>query len=259
MSECFKFKKLTEIISILRGPTGCPWDKEQTYKSLTPHLIEESYEVLEAVNRQNFNHLKEELGDLLLQIVFYAQMASEDGKFNIDDVIDGIIEKLIRRHPHIFADKILLTSKDVLKNWDKIKKKEKEKSVCFMGVQSNLPALMYASKLQSKASRVGFDWQKTEDVFEKLDEEVEEFKEKYREEGNIEEEIGDILFTIVNIARCLKVDSEIALRRAANKFSKRFEFMEKVAEKRGLDFEDLSLAEKDKLWEEAKKLIADGE
>ncbi len=257
MSECLGFEKLVEIMAILRGPSGCPWDKEQTYKSLTPHLIEESYEVLDAVDRQDFDHLREELGDLLLQIVFYAQMASEEEKFDVNDVIGDIVEKLKRRHPHIFADEIVSNSNDVLKSWERIKKEEKGNSSCFAETLSVFPSLIYASKLQTKASRLGFDWPFVEDIFDKLDEEVGEFREEYREGGNIEEEIGDILFTIVNIARRLSIDSEIALRKVANKFHERFNFMERKAEEKGLDFETLSLEDKDKLWEEAKGLMAD--
>ncbi|HDP70210.1 MAG TPA: nucleoside triphosphate pyrophosphohydrolase [Actinobacteria bacterium] len=255
MAKDCNFEKLVETISTLRGPNGCPWDKEQTHKSIMSHLIEEAYEVLDAIECGDFNHLKEELGDLLLQIVFHAQMASEDDKFDINDVVNDIVEKLKRRHPHIFSDKILSTPKEVLKNWERIKREEKRVSSHLAGIPSNLPALIYAAKLQAKASRVGFDWQRIRDVVKKLDEEVEEFKDNYFKGENVEEEIGDILFTVVNIARHLNVDSEIALRRVVNKFCKRFELMENMVEERGLDFEVLSLEEKDELWEEVKKLI----
>jgi len=254
MDKRYKFEKLVEIMSVLRGPDGCPWDRDQTHKSIAPHLIEESYEVLDAIEREDFEHLKEELGDLLLQVVFHAQMASENGRFDINDVIDGIVEKLERRHPHVFAGEIASTSKEVLRNWERIKKEEKKKSLHLPEVSSAFPALIYASKLQARASRMGFDWRGIEDVVEKFDEEIEELRDAYCKRGNVEEEIGDTLFTVVNMARHLGVDSEVALKKAINKFRERFEFMEKEVEKRGLYFENLSLEEKDKLWEEAKRM-----
>jgi len=252
MPDKYTFDDLVKIMAILRSPSGCPWDREQTHQSLTRHLIEEAYEVVDAIEKGDLSHLREELGDLLLQIIFHAQMASEEGKFTIGEIIDDLVVKLKRRHPHIFSDLKVSSAQEVITHWEKIKKQEKERTI-LAGIPKSLPALLYAFMIQGKARRVGFDWEKSQDILEKLDEEVEEFKKAILEEGDIEDEVGDLLFTVVNIARHFDIDPETALRRVANKFYTRFEEMEKIAQKEGRDFEEMSLEEKDKLWERAKK------
>jgi len=255
------FKQLVEVMARLRGPDGCPWDKEQTSDTIKGHLIEEAYEVVETINNKDYEHLKEELGDLLLQIVFHAQLANEDGRFDISEVLKGINEKLIRRHPHIFAGQEASGTKEVLKRWEEIKKEEKqalnkEHTPSYLdGVPVGLPALSYSQRLQVKAARVGFDWQEKAKVIEKLDEEVAEFKEALgkNDYGLIEKEVGDLLFTLVNLARKLDIDAESALIRVANNFTGRFRKMEAIAGNTGKDFAKLSLAEKEKLWEKSKE------
>ncbi|HAW60051.1 MAG TPA: nucleoside triphosphate pyrophosphohydrolase [Actinobacteria bacterium] len=237
----------------LRGPFGCLWDREQTHQSIKQHLIEEAYEVVDAIDRKNFDHLKEELGDLLLQVVFHAQIASEEGRFDIEDVLEDITTKLVRRHPHIFGDVKVSSSQEVLENWESIKRGESGRFL-LAGIPRSLPALFHALKLQEKAARVGFDWEEKEPIFEKLTEEIAELKEACREEGRKKDEIGDILFTVVNLARRLGVDPEDALRVVNAKFRRRFEFMEKRAKEERRSLESMSLEEKDRLWEEAKSL-----
>lgn len=254
------FMQLVDIMAKLRGPEGCPWDKEQTSDTIKGHLIEEAYEVVEAINNKDYKELKEELGDLLLQVVFHSQLAKETGQFDISDVIKGINEKLIRRHPHIFAGQRVEDTKEVLKRWEEIKKQEKEisgkeKEASYLdGVPIGLPALSYSQRLQTKAARVGFDWPQAIDILEKIDEEITEFKEAISEKEytEVEKEFGDVLFTLVNLARKLKIDSESALIRVANDFSNRFNKMEKLAREEGRDFTKLTLEEKELLWQQAK-------
>ncbi len=254
MSDEYTCKQLVEIMAKLRGPQGCPWDKEQTHKSLERYLIEEAYEIIDTIENEDPNHLKEELGDLLLQIVFHTQLASEAGQFDIHDVLEGIITKLIRRHPHVFGEVEVTSTQDVLVNWEEIKKQEKEEVSAIAGIPKSLPALIYAYKLQSKAARVGFDWEEVGGALDKITEEVEELKSAREGQGQVEEEVGDLLFAVVNVARHLDIDPELALKSTGNKFESRFRYMEDKAQKKGLNLADMSLEEKDKLWDEAKEV-----
>lgn len=255
-----KFQHLVEIMARLRAPGGCPWDREQTFDSIKPYLLEETYEVMEAIDARDWNSLAEELGDLLLQSVFFAQIANEEGKFSIADSLDAIAEKLIRRHPHVFADGDAKTPDEVKERWDEIKRGEDQKkgkaaSGLLDKVPHVLPAIMEAQQLTSRAASVGFDWENADQVLEKLDEELTELA-KARRVGTREEicnELGDLLFVLVNLARVLKVDAEQALRGTNSKFRKRFGFLEEKLTAQGRSLEDASLAEMDKLWEEAKR------
>jgi MazG family protein len=250
-----KFERLVAIMARLRAPGGCPWDREQSFDTIKPYLLEETYEVLEAIDKRDWPALADELGDLLLQAVFFAQMAAEENKFRIDDSIDAIVQKLIRRHPHVFADGAAKTSDDVKRRWDEIKADEKKaKGEPVRGllesVPRNLPALIEAQQISSKAAGVGFDWENAEQVLEKLDEELDELAAA-REGGSREElegEIGDLLFVIVNLARFLKVDPEQALRKTNRKFRKRFAHVEA-----GVKLPGASIAEMEALWQEAKR------
>jgi MazG family protein len=250
-----KFERLVAIMARLRAPGGCPWDREQSFDTIKPYLLEETYEVLEAIDKRDWPALADELGDLLLQAVFFAQMAAEENKFRIDDSIDAIVEKLIRRHPHVFADGSAKTSDDVKRRWDEIKADEKKaKGEAVRGllesVPRNLPALIEAQQISSKAAGVGFDWENAAQVLEKLDEELDELAAA-REGGSREElegEVGDLLFVIVNLARFLKVDPEQALRKTNAKFRKRFAHVEAGAKLPGA-----SIAEMEALWQEAKR------
>jgi MazG family protein len=249
--------QLTDIIAKLRGPGGCPWDREQTHASLRAGLIEEAYEVVEAINNADDANLREELGDLLLQSIFHAQIAAEEGRFNFDDVARGIAEKLIRRHPHVFGEDRCADAAEVLRKWDDIKRAEKggRANSALDGVSSGLPALMRAEKVQKKAARVGFDWSETAPVVAKIREEIAEVEAELAQgsSAKIEEEIGDLLFSVVNLARKLKVDGETALQRATDKFATRFRQVEALARERGLALEKLTLAELDALWDEVKR------
>ena len=252
----FDMQPLQDVIKTLREPGGCPWDIVQTHKSLRRNLIEEVYEVIEAIDLGDKKLLCEELGDLLMQIVFHARMAEEAGCFSMQDVIDGITQKLIRRHPHVFGDVTVRDADEVLQNWDAIKRAEKKdrKSV-LDGVPKDLPSLMAAYKLQSKAAKVGFDWPDIEPVWDKLDEELHELEEAMVDGSatQIEAELGDVLFTIVNIARFLKVDPEVALNGANRKFKRRFSYIEAKVKAAQEKWENLSLIELDDLWQEAKE------
>ena len=255
-----KFEKLVEIMATLRGPNGCPWDKEQDFNTLKPMMVEEIYEVLEAIDSQDFKHLTEELGDVLLHIVFQAQMGKELGKFDINAVIDGICEKLVRRHPHVFAGEAGGSADDVLKNWEVIKAAEKAekgtpaRASILDGIPSKLPALHEAHQISSRVARVGFDWPNIDGVFEKLHEEIAELREAISEKqkSDVEDEVGDLLFVLVNIARTLKLDSESALKRANRKFKTRFQHMEAELVKSGRKLDETSLAEMEDLWKHAK-------
>ena len=251
------FNDLTDVISMLRDVEGCPWDREQTHESLKACLIEECYEVLEAIDKQDDDMLVEELGDVLLQVVFHAQIAKEEGYFNINDVIKGICNKMIDRHPHIFGDAKAETSEKVLDNWDKIKEKEKGFSTYteqLNHIPSNLPGLMRADKVQAKAAKVGFDWPTVEPAFDKVLEEINEIKNVYKgkNRARIEEEVGDLIFSTVNVARILDIQPEFALNYTIEKFIKRFSYIESVANQKGKKLEEMSLEEMDSLWEEAK-------
>jgi len=253
------FYDLISVMDTLRGENGCPWDLEQTHESLKRYLIEECYEVLEAIDEQDDDKLVEELGDVLLQVVFHARIAKEDGYFNINDIIKGICEKLISRHPHIFADVNVKDSEQVLENWENIKKKEKgfeSHTEVLKHVPKNLPALMRAEKVQKKAAAVGFDWEKVEDAMEKVLEELEEVKNAYKGKNmaKILEEVGDLIFSSVNVSRFLDIDPENALNYTIDKFISRFEFIEKTAFKKGMRFEEMTLEQMDELWNEAKNI-----
>lgn len=249
-----RFERLIGIMAKLRAPEGCPWDREQTFQSITPHTIEETHEVVEAIERRDFNDLCEELGDLLLQIVFYAQMASEEKLFQIDDVLDRICEKLIHRHPHVFGTAEAKTSDEVLKNWEVLKQAEGKKSV-LGGIPRSLPALLKAYRLGEKTSRVGFDWNDAEGILAKVEEEARELHDarKARDAGAIDHEFGDLLFTLANCGRFLKVDPEGSLRRATDRFMKRFQWMEEELGRQGKEMTALSAAEWDALWTRSKK------
>lgn len=253
----YTFKDLVEIMEKLRSKNGCPWDREQTHDTLLPYLLEETYEFIDSVKNKDFKNMKEELGDILLQVVFHSQIAKENGKFTVDEVIDEICRKLIFRHPHVFGErKDISSSEDVLKNWDEFKKAEgKKRNSVLDGIPQSMPPIERAFKLQKKAAKVGFDWEKKEQVIEKVEEEWNELKEaiKNGNQENIEEELGDLLFAIVNLSRFLNVDPAIALHRTNQKFIKRFKEMERKAKIEGNSLEKMSLEEMDKLWETVKK------
>jgi len=250
------FKELVEIIAKLRSENGCPWDRQQTHDTLKSGIIEEAYEAVEAINEKSNEKIEEELGDLLMQVLLNAQIAEDEGKFNICDVIQRISDKLRQRHPHVFGDIQISGAQDVLKNWEIIKGQEKKDRKSLMdGVPSHLPSLMQARKVQSRASRVGFDWDKAEDVLKKVEEEVKELKDsinKLDQEG-IEEEVGDILFSIVNLSRFLNVEPEGALLKTTAKFIKRFKQMEAQISSSGDEITDYSLSDLDEIWESIKK------
>lgn len=264
MEKRADIQKLIDLVARLRGDQGCPWDREQTRETLKPMLIEEAYEVLDALDASDPKDLKEELGDLLFQVIFHAQIGKEKGEFDLADIIDRLHEKMIRRHPHVFGNSNLKTAEDVLKNWEDIKANEKgvqsssapasEKSL-LDGVPSKLPALHEAYQMTAKAARVGFDWPRLDDILEKLQEEAAELEEAYRahDSGRAAQEVGDLLFVAVNVARFLGIDPETALRRCNRKFNRRFRYLESKIKQQGRELRDTSLAEMDALWDEAKK------
>jgi len=252
------FKELVEIIAKLRSEDGCPWDREQTNETLKSGLIEEAYEVIETIDEKDDEKFEEELGDLLMQIVLNAQIAKDEGRFDITGVIQKINEKLIRRHPHVFSDLQVKDAQEILINWDRIKSEERsgrDENSILDGIPINLPALIQARKVQSRASRVGFDWNKAEDVIKKVEEEVSELKEGINNQNqkNIEEEIGDILFSIVNLSRFLNVEPEGALRNTTAKFIRRFKQMETQIINDGKKITDYDLVGLDKIWNSIKE------
>jgi MazG family protein len=278
-----QFPKLVELMARLRGPGGCPWDREQNFDTIKPFLLEETYEVVDAIGRRDWEELCSELGDLLLQVVFFAQMAAEDQRFTIEDVIERIHNKMVRRHPHVFGDAQADTASDVLRNWELLKAEEKkqrqaERGVAYEpaksvleGVSASIPALMQAYQLTSRAAHVGFDWKRLDDVLAKLREETAELEAALPVDGNgtlpddtvpsgsdtharIEEEVGDLLFTAVNVARFLKTDPESALRRTNHKFRSRFQWIEAELSKVGKSPREATLEEMDALWERAKQV-----
>lgn len=257
LKDKYTFEDLIDIMKLLRSESGCPWDREQTHESLKRYLIEETYEVLEVIDLNDKKRLCEELGDLLLQIVFHAQIAKEENEFSMEDVITGICKKMVLRHTHVFGQDKADTADDVVTNWEEIKKKEKgvkSQTEVLKDVPSNLPALMRSYKVQQKASQVGFDWDNVEDVFSKVSEEIDELKDVYKSKDveRINDEMGDVLFSIVNLSRFLKVQPELALTGTINKFIKRFEFVEKESKKAGKTLSEMSLEEMDELWNKAK-------
>jgi MazG family protein len=257
-------QKLVDLVERLRGPGGCPWDREQTRETLKPMLIEEAYEVLDALDSIDPTELKEELGDLLFQVVFHARIADEKGEFHLADVIDRLHEKMVRRHPHVFGNADLKTAEDVLRNWEDIKANEKgtrsssspdSAQSILDGLPTRLPALHQTYQMTAKAARVGFDWSRLEDILLKVREEADELAEAQRNSrtAEITGEIGDLLFAAVNVARFLGIDPETALRRSNEKFSRRFKFLESRIKSQGRELKNATLAEMDALWDEAKR------
>jgi MazG family protein len=280
-----KFERVKSIMARLRAPGGCPWDREQTFDTIKRYTLEETYEVLEAIDNRDWKELTSELGDLLLQVLFYAEMAEEQGSFTIDDVLDSLSNKLIHRHPHVFGDTKADDSAQVLKNWEALKAEEKRKSwqiscntlqamppLLLEGVSSKMPALQEAHKISSKAAHVGFDWPELQGLFEKLSEETRELQEHLKDlppagpdssqkpeiphvlREQIEGEVGDLFFVLVNIARYLSVDPESALRKTNRKFRRRFGSVEERLREQGRTLEDSTLEEMEALWQQAKTL-----
>jgi tetrapyrrole methylase family protein/MazG family protein len=247
------FATLVYLVSRLRAQDGCPWDREQTHTSIKPFLVEEAYEVVQALDREEPAKLCEELGDLLLQIVLHAQIAAEAGEFDISQVLNSINTKIIRRHPHVFGELEVKDAREVLLSWEKLKQEERGEGVSILSsVPDNMPALAYSQALQQRAARVGFDWKELKGVLEKLTEELEEL-EQARDQQQRVFEFGDILFALANAARWLEVDLEVALRQANQRFRDRFAYMEQACQRRGVAMQELSLEQLDELWEEAKK------
>jgi ATP diphosphatase len=278
-----KFERAVAIMHRLRAPGGCPWDREQTFDTIKPFTIEETYEVIEAIDQRDWNELPGELGDLLLQVLFYAEMAQEDGKFSINDVLDRLSQKLISRHPHVFGDVEADTPQEVVRNWEAIKAREKgtesaEPKLLLDSVSRAMPALMEGAKISAKAAVVGFDWPELNGLFEKLEEETHELRDEIKAAGmentsprqrgvagaresqvpaaemaKIEDEVGDLFFVLVNIARYLGVDAESALRKSNAKFRRRFELVEKELRHKGKQLQESSLEEMEGLWQQAKR------
>lgn len=248
------FLKLVGIMDDLREK--CPWDKKQTIETLRPLTIEETYELADAITDQDFKGIKEELGDVLLHILFYAKIGTEQNQFTLQEVIDGISEKLIVRHPHIYGDVVVADEEEVKRNWEQIKLKTNNKKSVLSGVPKALPAVVKATRIQEKAKQVGFEWDNKEDVFKKVEEEIGELQEAIAEDNqaHIEEEFGDVLFSLINYARFLKVDAEGALEKTNKKFMYRFQQIEAIASERGKALQDMTLAEMDDIWNEVKRL-----
>ncbi|MAN24020.1 MAG: nucleoside triphosphate pyrophosphohydrolase [Gemmatimonadetes bacterium] len=260
MSNHTFFNQLVKLMKQLRSEDGCPWDIEQTHHSLRPYLMEECYETLEAIDSKNYKELVNELGDVLLQVVFHSQIAAENNKFDIEDVCKSIVEKLIRRHPHVFGNTPVEGKQQVIENWDAIKREEKkqeghDKLSLLDGIPKNMPALMRSHRLQQRASKEGFDWTNLDDPLEKLNEECNELIESCRNKSieHMEDELGDVLFSIVNIARFLEIDAEQSLRMSANKFERRFRAIEQKLREQKLEMENLDLQSLDEMWNEVKR------
>lgn len=265
MIDNFQFKEhytvddLVEIVSILRSPGGCPWDIEQDHKSIRRDFLEETYEVIEAINKNDRDLLLEELGDVLLQVVFHTQIEREQNSFDLNDVADGVCKKMIVRHPHVFGNVNAETSEQVLENWDTIKKqtkKQKSQTESMVSIPREFPALMRADKVQKKVAKVGFDWEAVDGALEKVNEELSELREAITMGvvENIFEELGDLLFSVVNVSRFVGVDSEEALTSATDKFIDRFSMVEKMAVEKGINMKEADLSELDKLWDKAKEV-----
>ena len=257
--ERYDFNDLVQIVRILREPGGCLWDMEQTHQSIRENFLEETYEVIEAIDTNNKELMQEELGDVLLQVLMHSDMARTDGWFTIDDVANDICSKLIVRHPHVFGDVTVNSTGDVLKNWDDIKrqtKKQRTQSEAMAAIPSVYPALMKAQKVQEKAKKAGFDWDNAEGAFEKISEETAELKEALEkgEHSAVQDELGDLLFSVVNVARFCDCEAETALDMATKKFMERFTITEALAKEKGIDMKSASLETLDELWEEAKKI-----
>lgn len=251
------FDKLVQVIAKLRGDNGCPWDRQQTHSTLKANLIEEAYEVIEVIDEDDSSKLQEELGDLLMQVVLHAQIAKDEENFDIDDVVKTITDKLIRRHPHVFGELQVDSAKQVLTNWEAIKRNEsgyEDRESILDGIPPQLPSLYRAQKIQNKAARVGFDWDDISNVWPKVEEEIGELKESIKsgDKEEIEMELGDLLFSIVNLSRFLNIDAEDALRKSNRKFVGRFRRMEAELERRCDRFDDYNLEKLDEIWEKAK-------
>lgn len=252
------FDQLVQVVAALRGENGCPWDKAQTHETLKSDLIEETYEVIEAIDAKSPDKLQEELGDLLMNVMLHTQIAKDQGDFSINEVVRSITDKLIRRHPHVFGNVDAKDTETVLQNWEAIKRSEpgyEDRKSVLDGVPAALPSLLRAQKIQNRAARVGFDWDSVADVLPKLEEEIEEIKASVKkgDTAEIEMEIGDLLFSVVNLCRFLDLQAEEALRQAVRKFTARFQQMEETLEERGKTFKDYDLAGLDLIWEEAKR------
>ena len=252
-----EFDELRDVVARLRGKNGCPWDKKQTHKTLKPYMVEEAYEALDAIDKGDPKKLRDELGDLLLQIMLHSQIAGEKGSFNIKDVARSIKDKMVRRHPHVFGKKKVLGIKEIWSNWEEIKKDEADYRSILDSIPKALPALYRAEKSQKKASRVGFDWDNVAGAWDKVEEELKEIKALLRSKGStkkrLEEEIGDLLFSVVNVTRKTNISAENALHMATKKFSKRFLHIEQHAKKHSKKLNDMTLKQMDRLWNEAKK------
>jgi len=251
------FDRLVKIMETLRAPGGCPWDAEQTHKSLIKNLIEEAYELVDALEADESEYIMEELGDVLLQVVFHSTIAKEAGRFEITDVLNCLCDKLVYRHPHVFGDARVDDAEDVIRNWDRLKRKENGKQgreSILSGIPKTLPALLYALKLQATASRVGFDWETAAQVREKIDEEFAELSAAISDgsDAGVADEIGDLIFSLVNLARKLDVDPDAALRRSNRKFVRRFNEIEKAARRNGKRLSEMPLDEKEAIWQAAK-------
>ncbi len=250
-----QFTTLADIIARLRAPDGCPWDKKQTHASLRKNLLEECYEVLEALDEGNSDKLCDELGDLLMQVVLHTRIAAEAGEFELGDVVNSITTKLIHRHPHIFGSKKVKDAEEVALNWEVLKQEERGADTSMLAsAPKQMPALGYSQEIQRRVAGVGFDWEDIDGVIEKLTEEIGELKQADSQERKAQE-FGDLLFTLANIARRLGIDLEAALREANQRFYRRFSYMEKVCRQRGLNFGELSFDEQNALWEEAKREV----
>lgn len=255
--EKYNINDLLQIMTILRSPGGCPWDREQTHKSIKKDFIEETYEAIEAINKDDKELLKEELGDVLLQVVFHCEIEREQNCFDFSDITDGLCKKLIERHPHVFGEVKVSGTDEVLTNWDDIKRKskgQKTQGSSMLKVPKELPALMRSQKIQSKAKKAGFDWDDMSGAFDALESEIKELKEAIskKDADSIEDEFGDVLFSCVNVARFIGVDSEEALTRSNEKFITRFVEVEKLAEEKGINMKETPIDELDELWKEAK-------
>ena len=251
-----RFDELVRIMAVLRAPDGCPWDRDQTHMTLRRHLIEEAYEAVAAIESGDDAEICDELGDILLQVVFHAQIASEEGRFDIDDVADAIVRKLERRHPHIFADAIADTPDEVMTRWDAIKRTEnveKDRTSILDGIAPTLPALAYAEKISRRAVGAGFEWETVDDVWEKVHEEIAELQATNHGTPEAEDELGDLLFTVVNVGRKMGIDPEQALRMTCAKFIRRFSFMERAAASHGRNLEGMGIDEQEALWRQAKE------
>lgn len=256
MKDKYNVNDLVRIMEILRAPDGCMWDQAQDHHSIRQNFIEETYEACEAIDDNDTDHLKEELGDVLLQVVFHTQMEKEKGVFDLNDVADGVCKKLIFRHPHIFGDVKVGSTDEILSNWDDLKRKEKKQETdtsTLESVSKSLPSLIRAQKLQKKAAKVGFDWPDVSGALDKVEEELAEVRAAIGGNGDIEEEIGDLIFAVTNVSRFVKVDSERAAEKTCNKFVRRFADMEKQAAAEGKNLSDLTLSELDALWNKAKE------